>query len=1450
MSSSYFSFAKRRPLRARRNGDQPQFRRHLSAVRRLMSSESPGSNPARSASQGRNGPQDVCPSCQLPFDKGKKRRLVDTCGHQRCYTCMFKRQECPVCFGQGSSPAKLQKSGSGSRLIGANNHSEFFPHSPSLSVASSNNRFGSGAFSNGRSRTQSPSLHGAVQSRHHQANVMVHPDSQAMGVNRRFVPSPKLFRSPWLQHQRRSHLLSDGKDSMSSQAKHSNISSLPMSPLDSKRGPKGCTTGEPSSHSRESGFQSATSLTSLEKAGNDPSPGSTLDGLGHNGLHGPGANGSQLSADSLVSLISGLSDSASNPVGSRRHSLSTLKQQQQHQGDDLSSRRSMARRSARFSNQTRMHPPHSIMSEDLRSVTEEAPLPRLRQLYWTLKPLFFEVPNADAVPIFIGRHWLYREIVEHVTSDLPTNKGVVITGHPGTGKTSIILQLVEHSCFGREEAQFLDDPSRADQMSMIESIYGQSQMSSNLGQCPQPNSMRLLASQVVGYHFCQSDNAPTCLVAEFIHSIAAQMSQAPQLTPYYQLVNSDPNLQNILSLPGCVADPSGSFINGIMEPLHALRRRGRLSADTCVIVIDGLCDAEIHRPDHGHTLASFLNKHLNQFPDWLKIICTVRTGMQDITKALPFQRISLDKTDVDERLNKDMTDYISLRVTRSLSIQTNITPISVRLEGTPQERITMFLVQVAHGCFLYVRMILDLIERGHLVIKSSSFNVLPLSLSEIFLLEFNLKFPSLRSFEKVQDILATALASLIPMTAIDLFNSVNALHHSNTIQWGEFLMRYSTLSGFLLRRADDTVMFFHPTFKDWLIRRREFEPKKFLVDPRSGHAAIAFRMCRGESCLGPDKTLELGHHILKAHIYKDKKEEVDIPPRDLQAMWIAMTTEDVSIALGAVRNVSNPNVKVSRLLLLAGASPDHISDYLNNAPLISVFASQGYVDMVSLLIEFGADLNAVNSMGLTALMLAAQQGHLDIVRLLIQHGAIINLIDKSEMSCLVNAAKSGHLNSISFLVSCDWITDSVNDLGLSEAAQQAMVIAAERGHELVLEFLLDMAEVKINNSDTLSGNTALCAASGAGQRRCVEILLRRGAKVGLNNLKESSPLHMAIAGGHWEVTELLLKEGANMEQSDAMGRTPLMISALEGHTGLLELLISKQALIEAHDTDGLSALGWACLKARSQAVIALLDQGADVNHADKTGRTPLDLAAYKGDPEVVQLLLERGAVMEHVDIHGMRPLDRAISAGHKTVVECFLKKGAKLGPATWSLASNKQDILIILLNKLLEDGNTLYRKNRFDEAAHRYQYALRRLPSKPKEDHLQTFDQLKLHLLLNLSRCKRKMGDHSDAIQKATDVILFRPGCLEAFQARARAYRENEQFEEAIADLTEALKISPQNREIHKFIIKVKEEFKENQKEKNNNRKESSGHQMPIGMEQKDCFKFVDDNSSVNTVNE
>ena len=42
-------------------------------------------------------PADLCPSCLMPFDKNRKRRLIDSCGHERCYSCLFSSEICPLC---------------------------------------------------------------------------------------------------------------------------------------------------------------------------------------------------------------------------------------------------------------------------------------------------------------------------------------------------------------------------------------------------------------------------------------------------------------------------------------------------------------------------------------------------------------------------------------------------------------------------------------------------------------------------------------------------------------------------------------------------------------------------------------------------------------------------------------------------------------------------------------------------------------------------------------------------------------------------------------------------------------------------------------------------------------------------------------------------------------------------------------------------------------------------------------------------------------------------------------------------------------------------------------------------------------------------------------------------------------------------------------------------------
>jgi hypothetical protein len=73
---------------------------------------------------------------------------------------------------------------------------------------------------------------------------------------------------------------------------------------------------------------------------------------------------------------------------------------------------------------------------------------------------------------------------------------------------------------------------------------------------------------------------------------------------------------------------------------------------------------------------------------------------------------------------------------------------------------------------------------------------------------------------------------------------------------------------------------------------------------------------------------------------------------------------------------------------------------------------------------------------------------------------------------------------------------------------------------------------------------------------------------------------------------------------------------------------------------------------------------------------------------------------------------------------------------------------------------------------------------------------------------------------------------------------------------TEALKISPQNREVHKNMIKVKEEMKRKKDEEENNNNNADGGDAgsskpvtsklvyPVGASHCDAMKFVDDSAS------
>uniref|UniRef100_A0A4W5PF92 Tetratricopeptide repeat, ankyrin repeat and coiled-coil containing 1b n=1 Tax=Hucho hucho TaxID=62062 RepID=A0A4W5PF92_9TELE len=284
-----------------------------------------------------------------------------------------------------------------------------------------------------------------------------------------------------------------------------------------------------------------------------------------------------------------------------------------------------------------------------------------------LKPLLFEVPSITTDSVFVGRDWLFQQLEDVLKGDgCEESSGAVVVGNVGFGKTAIISRLVALSCHGGRMRQIASNsPSSSPK-------NGGDPQSTDLplSQPPQPtpppsatNTMRnnscpgtpeiqrrkeeavkRLATKVVAYHYCQADNTYTCLVPEFVHSIAALLCRAHQLTAYRELLLKDSYLQSMLSLRSCVQDPMAAFRRGVLEPLANLRKERKIPEEDHIILIDGLNEAEFHKPDYGDTIASFITKIISKFPSWLKLVVTVRVNLLVSLHVHSYYGVGLQKS--------------------------------------------------------------------------------------------------------------------------------------------------------------------------------------------------------------------------------------------------------------------------------------------------------------------------------------------------------------------------------------------------------------------------------------------------------------------------------------------------------------------------------------------------------------------------------------------------------------------------------------------------------------------------------------------------------------------------------------------------------------------------------------------------------------------------------------
>ncbi|CAB4068155.1 KIDINS220 [Lepeophtheirus salmonis] len=369
----------------------------------------------------------------------------------------------------------------------------------------------------------------------------------------------------------------------------------------------------------------------------------------------------------------------------------------------------------------------------------------------------------------------------------------------------------------------------------------------------------------------------------------------------------------------------------------------------------------------------------------------------------------------------------------------------------------------------------------------------------------------------------------------------------------------------------------------------------------------------------------------------------------------------------------------------------------DGSTLLHFAASKGNKDIVSVLLNHSADVQAEDFQKCNPLHVAAREGHNDVVHELIDAGSFINQIDMGMWTPFMWACYYGRTDTASVLIDCGC---EINVRGQQQVSP--LNWAAGRGHENIVRLLLEKNMI-VDLGDKY-GTTALIWAARKGYMEIVRLLLRHGANVDAVGMYSWTPLLVATAGNFIQVVDLILEKNPNVNKVDKDGLTALAIACKEGYTEIAFKLISFGAYINLQDKYGDTNLMYAAKGGHKSIVDALLKKHADINMRGKDNRTCLHCAIDKGHTSIVKSILNVNPDLELRTIDGDTALLRAVKCRNEDIVQMLLDKKAKL-----SATDTKQDTvlhiamrarskaIVEILLRNPKHSQLLYRPNRSGE---------------------------------------------------------------------------------------------------------------------------------------------------------
>lgn len=399
----------------------------------------------------------------------------------------------------------------------------------------------------------------------------------------------------------------------------------------------------------------------------------------------------------------------------------------------------------------------------------------------------------------------------------------------------------------------------------------------------------------------------------------------------------------------------------------------------------------------------------------------------------------------------------------------------------------------------------------------------------------------------------------------------------------------------------------------------------------------------------------------------------------------AITSPDVDVnvkspdgATSLMWAINNNDMELARALLKAGAKANVISNY--GASALGEAIKHSDLEMVRTLLDAGADVNSPGTDNQTALMLAISVGPpaQKIAELLIQRGADVNAIETFRGQNALMWAAAGNL------------PDIVDQLIAKGATNLNLRAKADDWDRLVT------SEPRAQFGTRYAGGlTALLYATRSGCLRCAQTLVKAGADIEKPNPDGVTPLINALDNSRFDVANFLLDQGANPHTWDMHGRTAIYCAVDRKIAGS-----GTGAPGRARGARGDAGAGSGGAGARPatgpavtpMAVInRLLDMHVDVNHqltrkrpygegrarfADydiRGGVAPLFLAAMNHDHEAMEALIKHGAEVDLVNVFQMTPL--MVAAGMRSSVRPS-RSGDVVGAAAGERAFKTLDILV------------------------------------------------------------------------------------------------------------------------------------------------------------------------------